>query len=235
MVDEVSDLLDKINAIDLPLNKKKLPTTEKCINNFLVHIRAIKSRHCIRQWSEEYIVSTCYNHTGSFLSDTQSIAYCRINLFIAVQQFEKLVKEMRQDKAVISYNKLLQYKSTIRDYIFDLKPIVEHLERKKDKTYEFFSGQKYYGLMPVQIFIASRQLAVMSLHKSIQLDHKASHILAAFALRQALEAKFNRLINVMLYDKTGQTPKIKHDFNYKFIKSNLNFFIFKAPLSPYSL
>lgn len=227
MVDEVRTLLDKINASKSPLNKKKLPSAEVCVKNFLVHIKWLKNRHCKKTWSDDYIVSTCYNRTGWFKSETQVAAYCRINLLIATQQFEKLAKEMGNDKGVISHPKFKQYESIIRDYIFDLKPIAEYLERKKDNNYQFFSGQKYYGLMSWQIFVASRQLAAMSSDKSIQLDHKTSQITATFVLRQALEAKFNRLINVALLDRNGLSPRIKHDFNYGFIKNNLHFFRFK--------
>lgn len=228
MTNEVRALLDKINAIDNLSKQKNSHSADTCVKNFLSHLQWLEDRHCKKTWPDEYLVSNCYNRFRWFATDAEASAYCRVNLYIATRQFEKLSKEMINAKGVITHQKLKQYKAIIRDYIFDLKPIAEHLERRKKKEYNFFTGQKNYGLMSWQIFLASRQLAAMSLDKSIQLDHKASHIAATFMLRQALEAKFERVIHVTLHDKSGQNPKIRHDFNYNFIKDNQNFFAFTA-------
>lgn len=229
MTVEVSDLLNKINALNTPNQRRKSPSTNICVKNFITHLIWLEDRHCKKKktWSDGYLISECFKHPG-LEADSVITAYCRINLYIATRQFEKVTKEMMNTKGVITYQKLKKYKSTIRDYIFDLKPIVEYLERKKNINYNFFNGQKYYGLMPFQTFLASRQLSAMSLSKNIQLDHKSSQIAATFMLRQALETKFDRLIGVILHDKLGQNPKLRHDFNYKFIQNNLHLFVFTA-------
>jgi len=47
-------------------------------------------------------------------------------------------------------------------------------------------------------------------------------------LRQALEAKFERIVQVIPYNTSGDTPKLKHDFHYSFIKTNVARFQFTS-------
>jgi hypothetical protein len=105
---------------------------------------------------------------------------------------------------------------------------VEYAEQRRDKDYVFFEGGKSFHTDPWRIFLASRQLGVMSSVKGIVLEHRLSQIAAVVLLRQALERKFVGLIGVAVYDRKGQTPKVPHDYYYEFIKANAQYFDFKV-------
>ncbi|MCZ4303852.1 hypothetical protein O4G98_03825 [Zoogloeaceae bacterium G21618-S1] len=149
-------------------------------------------------------------------------------MIVAISQFERLIAEMKAGHTEVKAEKLRKFSPLVHDYLHDLRPIVEYLERRKDPDYEFFRGSKSYQPMGWQLFRASRQLAVMTVNSAIRIDHNVSHIAAVFMLRQALEVKFERIIGVSLLDKWYQSPKLRHGFHYGFIKDNLSYFEFAS-------
>lgn len=171
-----------------------------------------------------------YGKPRPLRKDVEIAAYCRVHLQIAVQQFEQLICTMKSNKGKVSNTVLRTYSETVRDYLFDLQPIVEFLERKKDGKYEFFRGRKSYGVMSWELFRVSRQLAIQSSfrNKPLHIDHKTAQIVSIFVLRQALEAKFERIVAVILYDKNAQTPRLRHGFHYDFVADNPNYFEFTS-------
>jgi hypothetical protein len=76
----------------------------------------------------------------------------------------------------------------------------------------------------------SRQLAVQSAFRDnpIGIDHRVGQLTSIFVLRQALEAKFERLVGVGIYNKYGDTPRLRHGFHHDFIKTHRQYFNFKA-------
>ena len=56
--------------------------------------------------------------------------------------------------------------------------------------------------------------------------HKESQVAAVFVLRQALELKFERILGVVLFDKNGATPKLRHGVHLDFIIKNIDIFDF---------
>ncbi|WP_428384406.1 hypothetical protein [Nevskia ramosa] len=228
MTKEVRELLDKISTFDNGPKRRSVLSADKCIINFIAHLHWLKSRHCKTTYSDKYLVSVAFQKPKRFGSDAEVAAYCRVHLCVAILQLEKVVTQMRQGKSTVSAHSLRRYKLLLRDYLHDLKPIAEYLERRKNKNYAFFEGAKFYGVMAWQIFRASSQLSIMSLNESIKLDHKVTHIAAIFMLRQALEAKFQRIVHVQIYDAEHQNPKLRHDFHYTFIKKNLSFYEFTS-------
>jgi len=223
----VRQLLEKLDQSDQPGKVKA--SSDKCITDFMQHIQWLKSRHVRKNYSNEYLVSTCFGKSRIFQKDCEAMAFCRAHLAIAVERFELLIKEMKGDQSSLSFQTLIRNKETIRDYLFDLKNIAEFLEKKKNPSYSFFEGWKAYGIDSLWIFHLSKQLAnqrLLQQEKLFWFDHKGSQIASVFVLRQALEAKFSRIIGVNIFGERGQTPKLRHTFHYDFIDSNPHFFEF---------
>lgn len=221
-------LLDKLQAADLGRHGRRVRvSTHQCLLDFLAHLRWLESRHLKKRLSDEYLLSSCFGRPRVLRTDAEVNAFCRAHLSLAIIEFEALLKIIRGKETTISYRKARQFKDHLWDYLFDLRPIAEHLEKKRDATYEFFNGGKTSYVPSWKIFGLSRQLAIQSAYRdSIQLDHRVGQVASVFSLRQALETKFARIIAVALYDKNGQSPRIKHNFHYDFITNHQQFFEF---------
>jgi len=224
MSKEVRNLLSKLDQDNQPGKVKA--SADKCLNDFLKHIQWLKSRHVRKNYSDEYLVSICFAHSRIFKQECEVMAYCRAHLAVAEDRFVILLKRIKGDQSCISFKSLIQNKDIIRDYLFDLKNIVEFLEKKRDPSYTFFTGGKAYFTDTIWIFQLSQQLANTSLYQKSTFSHKECQIASVFVLRQALESKFNRIIAVDLLDSQGQTPKLRHAFHYEFIRDNSRFFEF---------
>ncbi len=212
--------------------KKSSPSVsaEKAISEFSDHLKWLKSRHIKKSYSDEYLINSCFGKTRTLNNKDEANAYCRTHLVVAIKSFDELLKELRGNNQSVSHSNLRRYSEVVRDYVYDLKPIAEHLEKRKDPNYVFFSGAKSYHIYTFELFRLSRQLAIQSAFRKLpfHIDHKASQIASVFVLRQALEAKLERLIAVNLYNSTGSGPKLKHGFHYEFIASNPSYFTFNA-------
>lgn len=222
-------LLRKLNTGKL-FGKPVKESADKCLLDVLDHLKWLQSRHAAKTYSSEYIISTAYGKPRSLRKDSEVAAYCRVHLQLATKQFEILINGLKRKNGKVPIASLRRYSEIVSDYLFDLLPIAEFLERRKDANYEFFRGGKSYGVASWEIFRVSCQLAIQSAFrgKPFHIDHKTSQIASIFVLRQALEAKFNRIIAVYFFDKNEQTPKVKHDFHYSFIASNRNCFEFTS-------
>jgi hypothetical protein len=93
-----------------------------------------------------------------------------------------------------------------------------------------FSGHRTHGVLTLEVFRTSQQLAIQSAfyNQPFHIDHKVSQIASVFVLRQALEEKFFRLVGVEIYDRDGNSPRLRHMFHYDFILANPSYFDFKA-------
>lgn len=230
MVKPVTNLLNKLEPEYRRLGKAIRMPARQALSDFDDHLQWLVARHIKKIYQEKYLVDGCFAKSRIFKADSEVNAYCRVHLYVAAKQFKALLKDMKDVDGGISNKTIRKYSTIIREYIFDLKGIAEHLEGQKDKSYEFFSGSKSYGVRSEQVFRLSCQLAVQSTFKNIKspIEHRSAQIASIFVLRQALESKFDKLIGVFLHDSMGQTPRIKHDFKYNFIKDNKTFFDFKA-------
>jgi hypothetical protein len=85
-------------------------------------------------------------------------------------------------------------------------------------------------VLTLEVFNASRQLSRQSAFygQPFRMDHKAAQIASVFILRQALESKFFRLVGVEIYDRNGNSPKLRHMFHYDFILANASYFNFRT-------
>lgn len=224
-------LLAKLHTLDPFLKglerKDVRASADTCIEALVTHLHWLRSRHCRTNNKTEYLVSMVFRKHKRFHTDTEIVAYCRTHLTVATSQMEKLVIEMRAGEDKVSAKAMKQFAPLIYDYMHDLRPIVEHLEQQKNPKYIFFRGAKSYHPMAWQLFRGSCQLAYMTVNAS-HLDHNVSHIAAVFMLRQAMEAKFERIIGVAITDKDLQTPRLRHGFHYDFVKDNLSYFQFSS-------
>lgn len=211
-------------------NKPIKRSADDLLNDLSKHIKWLISRHIKKINSEDYYISTIFGKPRILKTKPEADAYCRSHLVVADRCFDKLLTDMRDGKPKITLKTAQKYKDILMPYIFDLQPVAEHLEKQKDQNYVFLQGGGSAHVHTWEVFRVSRQLAVQSAHrkKPLFIDHKTAQIASVFVLRQALEAKFDRLIAVDLYDKNGQPPRLKHGFNYDFIVNHPQFFDFKA-------
>lgn len=229
MKNPVQSLLDKLSSTEGNLGKRPTSiSSDQVLSDFNDYLKWLVQRHVKKAYSEQYLVSGCFSRTKTFKNSAESNAFCRAHLAVAAQEFEKLLQEMRGKNKNVSPSTFKQYSNIIRDYIFDLRTIVEHLEIQKDKNYSFFKGAKNYHVMTFEVFNLSRQLYAQSIFTKDkrQFERKTSQIASIFVLRQALEAKFERLVGVYISDEFKQTPKLRHGFHYEYIIHNMNYFDF---------
>lgn len=232
MVAPVKNLLRKLHPP--PSRRYGVPvriSAHQVLSDFNDYLQLLVKQNVKKTYQEQYLVSCCFAKSKFLKTDAEVNAYCRTHLYIAAQQFQKLMDEMKGHSGGKISNKIFKiYSEIIREYVYDLKEIVEPLQQKKDQNYEFFSGGKNYGVMSWQVFRLSRQLAVQSRFRfdKSPLEHRTAQIASIFVLRQSLETKFEKLIGVCFHDKNGCPPRLRHDFQYNFIKNHIRFFDFKA-------
>ena len=203
---------------------------DDALSQFSAHIKWLVSRHIKKTYKDEYLVSWCFRKTRFFNRASELNAYCRVNLIVFDKCFDALLKGARGANSQITQSDFVRYNDIFSDYIFDIHLIAEHLEKQIDPNYIMFRGVKSRHVYTWQLFLLSRQLAVQSAFRDnhIHIEHKVGQITSIFALRQALEAKFERLIAVAIYNKNGDTPRLKHGFHHDFIKTHRQYFNFKA-------
>lgn len=161
-------------------------------------------------------------------NDQQVTTYCKLHLCVATHCFNQLVDQIAANKGGFTYSNIRKYRNIIYDYLHDLREIVEHLEKKTDPSYSFFSGGKYYGTRTIETFRISNNLFWTSALQENFIDHRLGQNLSTFSLRQCLELKFRRIVGVgaIFHKTTFQHPKLRHDFFFTFITSNSGLFNF---------
>lgn len=230
MANPALTLFDKIHGSKGSEKASGRVSADKALSDFADHLKWLASRHVKKTYCEQYLVDGCFGKARALEKLSEVNAYCRTHLTVAGRSFDELLKELRRTSHKISHTILKRYADIVTDYIFDLRGIAEHLERQKDPTYSFLRGEKNYGVHTWEVFRLSRQLAIQSAFRGLpfHVDHKASQIASVFVLRQALEAKFERLIAVHIHNSSGQTPRLRHDFHYDFIANNPSYFTFRS-------
>ena len=209
MTKPAHQILEKIDPVFGGHRRKVRASAEKCISDLLSHLNWLKCRHIKKEYSDEYLISTCFKKPKALKNNAEINAYCRAHLTVSIKELENLVKIMRGDASRVSCSNLRRYKEIVQDYL---------------------GGRKSYGVHSWEVFRISRQLAIQSAYRkqSFHIDHKTGQIASIFMLRQALEAKFERLVAVNIYNSSQQTPKLRHGFHYEFINNNPTYFEFKS-------
>ncbi|MER2197160.1 hypothetical protein ABS771_20050 [Methylobacterium brachiatum] len=192
------------------------------LTNFLNLLVGIDAKHTRKQLSLDYLASQVFSKTRLLHKDSEKVAYCRSHLNIAVRQLRLLINQV---SSPLTLSSLEPYSSILRDYIFDLGEVVPFLERN-NPGFVYLSGGKNSNVHSWEVYLLSRGLIYQSAFRGSgpQFDHKTAQITAIFALRQALELRFERLVSVYPIDKNGRGPKLRHGFHQKFITTHTQYF-----------
>src|SRR4051812_21340812 len=199
MVTAVTTLIRKIRPLRIKGLRSGLPSSDVCVSDFLEHLRWLRDRHCKKARSAEYLTSEVFRKPGRFHQDVELVGNFRAHLEVALSQFERLAAELRRKTGAVTPFGLRLYGNVILEYLHDLRPIIERLERHRDPGYEFFSGERNYHTMAWELFLSSRLLAQSPHSRSKGIDDKSAPLAAVFMLRQALELKFARLVGVVVH------------------------------------
>lgn len=201
---------------------------ESELKSLVGYIGLLSDKHCKKKWSEEYVCEKIFSTKELFtLSDYD--AFCRVNLKIGYLKFRELASEISERSAAAFEDALRvlgEYEKVLYDFVFDLKWVVEHLERKSNPDYKFFEGGKSHRAQTFHLYKFSKALAYIGVQNSgvMQSYHKEAMTASAFVLRQSLELKFERAIGVDIRDVNGGRPKLKHGFHYSFILNRADLF-----------
>jgi hypothetical protein len=204
-------------------------TADRAVNDFADHLDWLVHRHVKKTYKDSYLADKCLGEFGFINKKSEMDAYCRVNLLVAATYFRKLMVNMRAGTPLISQRMLDRHANFIVSYLFGIKDIAEYLERQGDSAYEMFWGHRSTGIQTFRLFIASQNLTFQTGEPNgYRIEHTVAQMAGIFTMRQAMEAKFQRLIGISLLDKNGATPRLKHDFHYEFINSHHQYFDFKT-------
>jgi len=199
------------------------------IDQFLKLVSDYKKAHIKKKLSSRYLAEKVFACKEIFtVSDYRQ--YCRSNLAVASEKLADVVSEMKgiAAKDGSDTETIKRFKDVLQDYMFDLKWILDFLEGEKNPGFSLFDGGKSVRTETFHVFHFSKVLAFSAYSDAPMLTHyhKEAQTVSAFVLRQALELKFERAVNVDLRDKDGKRPKLKHGFHYRFMVDNPSLFQF---------
>jgi len=228
MTESVTKALQALHKIHLK-EPFEADETIKSLKGVATHLDWLVSRHASKKYEDEYLTSQCFSKKEWF-NNTEYSAYSRVQLQLATRYFKKLVLELDSEEPANVGRKLELYENLIHDLLHDIRPYANHLETRKDKSYCFFEGGKSPFPQSFALYIFSKKLYYGTISERDILPgfHQESHVASAFMLRQALEVKFERIIGVTVFDRTGGHPKLKHGFHYDFAKDNKDLFDFQS-------
>jgi hypothetical protein len=200
---------------------------DQAMADFLAEIAALDQKHNRgKRLTQDQLAEQVFRRSPTFKNDKALTPYLRYQLRVAFEELSKLDQEMRsQNTGSITFAVFSVYGHIIRDYLFDLREILEFLQRDVP-NWTFFQGEKNFGVSSWEVYILARSLAFQSTFTGTgaPFDHKTAQIASVFVLRQAMELRFERLIAVYPTDPKGKPPRLKHGFHLEFIAANPQFF-----------
>jgi len=101
---------------------------------------------------------------------------------------------------------------------------MDQIMKKKDPNFRFVEGFKSYAQNSIWMFREAKNLFWSStVTNKNPLSHMSSVSLAVFALRQAIEIRFRRVIGITkIVDENVSDAKLRHDFILDFVGKNLD-------------
>jgi hypothetical protein len=202
-------------------------STEKALLSFLDYLDNLVKQNAKKYTSKSApsLIPSIYRNKFVFSNETDFINYHRDTICIASTCFREVLERIYNGRSRINYNDIKPYQELIRAYIFDLKPHIEFLERKKDNNYQLFGGGKLYNIYPFEINKLSNTLYWELGFPQKELDQRIALNLSCFTIRQSLEIRFINALGISyLKDTSHSNIKLKHDFYPKFIKKNTDLF-----------
>jgi hypothetical protein len=200
---------------------------DEAMTDFLADITALDRQHNKgKTLTDDQLAEQVFGHSGVFKDEKAFVPHARYHLRLALQEFARLDAEMKsRNGGSTTMADLQRFKEIIGDYLFDLRDIASFLQRNVP-GYVFFKGGQNPGVSSWEAYRLACGLAYQSSFtgQGGPFDHKMAQIASVFALRQALELRFERLISVYPSDKKGKSPKLRHGFHLDFIVANKQFF-----------
>lgn len=197
------------------------------LDQFVELVSSFKKAHVRKKPKNLYLAEKVFSVKELFdISDYRQ--YCRGNLYMGAVKLASLVDEIKaaasgtnRDVEVIK-----RFKDVLHDYLFDLKWVIDFLEGEKRPGFRLFDGGKSVRTETFHVYHFSRSLAYSAHANENVLSHfhKEAQTVSAFVLRQALELKFERAVNVDLRGSDAKKPRLKHGFHYQFMLSNPELF-----------
>ncbi|MBZ0244457.1 MAG: hypothetical protein K8H85_00775 [Cyclobacteriaceae bacterium] len=213
-------------------NRKVKVNAKVALYDFRDYLHDLKKRTIKKDYSvnNSYLVGNIFRELRSLKDGPELKQYLKTNLCVAVDSFDQLVSQIELKEKVINQRVLTKYADLLREFVFDLKPFVELLERETDKKFIFFRGGKDFSNSAFELFKTCEALYWYPTISNQIIDKKATTNLNLFSLRQSLEIKFRRIFGVFeLYNKDLNDIKLRHDFFPNFISDNLSYIDIKLP------
>lgn len=213
-----------------PFPGKAIPSdaqADTAMADFLADIIALDSQHNRRKiLTEDQLAEQIFRSRPVFKDRRSMIPYLRYHLRVAVEELSSLDKTMRnKNGGLLTFAMLSEYGDFIRDYLFDLREILNVLQQNVS-GWTFFNGIKNSSVDSWEVFTLANNLAYQSTVKAdVTLSHKPAQIASIFVLRQAMELRFERLVSVYPTNSKGKPPKLRHGFHQEFIAANPQFFL----------
>jgi hypothetical protein len=204
---------------------------EECLKDFHDYLIQLKTIHVKKNYLPSFLVGWLFSERKEFKNDTEVAGYCRAQLCVAEHCFGEIIAEIANTSNRDSAHGVKQFEPMIHNFIHDLRPIIEFLEKRRDPAYTFFDGGKFHGTRTIDAFKISNNLFWTNAFSNNFVDMRVGLNLSVFTLRQSLELKYRRILGVGgMYNKdTENEPKLRHDYFYSFIKANMSHFNFHTP------
>jgi hypothetical protein len=225
------NLLNKIGSEVYSTKTNVNRSAEKCISDLLEEIRMLKNQHVKGGYNVEYLMANVFVKPKVISKKCEINAYCKANLVVAAEYFERLVHRMRsKNQKNITVAILKLYSDELIGFLFDFSLLAVYLHQKHDPTYRFVWAVKNYSVHSSQLYRLGLYLSGQynSGNGNFALNFKSGQIASIFVLRQSLELKFRRIVGVKIFDKLGRGPKLKHGFYYDYVIKNMRYFEFTS-------
>jgi hypothetical protein len=215
----------KLNVKGYSSSKKRYKqfSTKEALLGCLNQLEHLKSKHCKKKYGEnpEYLINWIFKPIWGIKNELEAKAYCRANLYVATDEFDKLIKKIEKTSGKLNYYSIKKYGEQIREFISDLQAIIVILENK-NSLFDFILFKINYH-HSFEIFQVSHALFWHPNFEDNLLDKKATLNLTVFTIRQSLEIRFRKISGVYrVFNKNNFDVKLRHDFYVEFYKKNRN-------------
>lgn len=204
---------------------KKSP--QQCIEGLCLYLSHFENKHIkdkdIKKY--DYCLPLTLKSDETFNSKSELNSYAKYQVSIGLAWFRCLIEKIKDKNKKITSKMLINYGSYIRDFLHDISPLIEHIERKKEPGFVFLNGSKDYSQQTVFVYKDALLAYWNSIDATNKISHRGGLSASCYFLRQSLELKFRRILGFIdATDKQNNSIKIRHEFFPEFIKKNLSHF-----------
>lgn len=199
----------------------------RCLEDMQAYLKAVVDRNVKKDYlkNHNYLIGVLYKENGILKTDSEVRAFCKCQLTLAVHWFDELLDSLNSQPGAMRRERILKVGEHLHDFMHDVRPIIEYLERRHDSEFVFFEGGKAYGRPAWQIYRESYSLYWSSSNNQPSVSHRNGISLSVFTLRQSLEILFQRVLGFYgAHDKNYTEPRLRHDFFPEFIEKHIDKF-----------